>query len=346
MSYLPIENIDAVTPDEMTDEQRDFLIGCLAVHDANEFIDNQGKAARATISDIKGHQKEFDEEGGKIAQDKLNLYISSGTLDAQAIEKIIETAEEESDSLKRKYACQMLGLGNRDLNYCIALQRDACLKANRDTGYRMMPDIGFSCINAQKLFEQENIGHYYPKVSDCYNLSCQTVKHDENGNKKLTDGDLILIIDPQDGQAFHCMRINVDKNDMVTYSSGNGESLSGKLNWVKDYPCYIIPTSEIAEKNAQQHYRQMNNEQLLSEAKKKGLSREDFLKYREQVQQQASYRRLIEVVRSDCERYKIRMQKIDVPEQVIVKQEQVTAKPEAKNTGINNFIINRVLRQR
>ena len=272
--YPQIADLNTVDPKEMTAEQREALVNCLSTYDSEQFIQNQGEKACSVISDIKKHQKQFDEKGECYAKSQLDAYMKKHPqqkIDMKTIDRFTNIAEKKSDFYRKKYACQMLGMGNNALNYCIGLQRNACLVANAHMGYDIMPDIGLSCVNARTTFNSQNIGQYHAKISDCYNPDTQQVKYDQNGKPKLRNGDLLLLIDPKDNQAYHCVRINVDENGKVSYTAGNGEAVSGKLDWMKNQACYVIPTQEITQNNARQHYADMSNEQLLATARAKGM---------------------------------------------------------------------------
>ncbi|MBR1649012.1 MAG: hypothetical protein IJ689_05375 [Alphaproteobacteria bacterium] len=263
-----------VAPENITAEQRKALIEAISSYDSEQFVKCQGEHALDSIKNIKGHQKEFDDKGEKFAASKMSAWMKEHPgqkLTLKQINSFNKTAENQSSFYRKKYANQLLGIGNGALPYCIGLQRSACLKANGDLGYSIMPDIGLSCANARSVFKNQSIGSYHAKVSDCYDPTTGLIRCNPDGTPKLKDGDMILLIDPSDNQAYHCIRANVDENKKVTYSAGNGEAVAGRLNYWRNEACYIIPTSEITKQNAVTHYQQMSNEQLLAAARDKGM---------------------------------------------------------------------------
>ena len=73
--YSQTTKLNTVNPEEMTEEQRTALVSRLATYDSEQFIQNQGQAARVTISNIKKHQTEFDKKGEKFAESQLSEYL-------------------------------------------------------------------------------------------------------------------------------------------------------------------------------------------------------------------------------------------------------------------------------
>lgn len=273
-----IAEIATMSPNEMSAEQRQQLIAALSDYDTEKFIKDQGQNAIDNVKKIKSKQEEFDQKGEKYAAQKFSAYMKqhpNEKITIEILERFERVCDNQSDFYRKRYANSILGMGNGTYSYCIGLQRDACKKANSELGYDIMPDIGLSCNNARAYFDGKKQGQYHDKISDCFNEITNKVKYNSDGTPKLKDGDLLLMVDPKDNQAYHCVRVNVDENGNVSYTAGNGEAVSGKLNWCKNKACYVIPTSEVANQNAQQHYSRMSNEELLEAAKEKGLIKEN-----------------------------------------------------------------------
>ncbi|MBQ8784785.1 MAG: hypothetical protein IJZ59_01930 [Alphaproteobacteria bacterium] len=265
-----------LTAENMTEEQRKYLVEILAEQDCHKFITEQNRNAENIIEDIKENKDKLAEEeyktlvkewekqhpGQKIPQDVVTKYIN-GIL-----------AKQEDDYYNRIHATKICKIwGGGDQNYCIALQHEACKRAEKSVGYDIMPDIGFGCASAQAKFSKQNIGKSYNKISDCYDPITNKVKLNEDGTPKLKDGDLMLFVDKDDRQAFHCVRINVDDNGKVSYTAGNGDAIKGNLRWWnrQGHACYVIPTSEVAMSNAETHYMGMSNEALLKLAQQRNI---------------------------------------------------------------------------
>lgn len=250
--------------------QRDDIITTLAEYDAAQFIRHQKQITTSIINDITRHSEEFEKQAQSIVLKKYKEEHPddpSGTkLSSKQILELSEKIEDLTDTLRKKYANGKCNMGNGSLNYCIGLQRHACNEANERIGYKIMPDIGLSCDNARNFFEQRNLGKYYSKISDCFNINNKQVLLDSEGKPKLRDGDLMIVIYPDDNDAFHCLRINVDENNKASYTAGNGEATNGNLSyWAKkNYACYIIPTSQIVTNNAKQYYNSMNRDDLFN----------------------------------------------------------------------------------
>ena len=160
----------------------------------------------------------------------------------------------------------------------------------------------------------------------------------------LKDGDLLLVVDPKDNQAYHCVRINVDQQGKVTYTSGNGEAINGKLNWMKNEACYIIPTQEITQKNAQKHYECMSNEKLLEMAQAKGMfAKQTPIMQTTNAAAQTDERNqetvdIYTIMRSDFNRFKNymqRMSELQNPEKTVVAQ---TTNSVSKATPYHRFV--------
>ncbi len=250
------------------DSHRDEIIDALVKYDASTFIDIQKQVASFIINDIRSHSEGFETQANSIVQKRYREEHPDDPdgrkMSPEERQSLSKRVDELADTLRKKYANDKCQMGNGSLNYCIGLQRYACNKANEKIGYSIMPDISMSCDNARTFFEQCGKGKYYSQISECFNLEDKQPKLDNNGNHMLRDGDLMLIIDPSDNDAFHCLLVNVDENNKATYTAGNGEAINGNLGyWAKEgYACYVIPTSQIVTDNAKNHYQSMSNEEL------------------------------------------------------------------------------------
>ena len=254
--------------------KRRQLINLLSDYDSEKFVELQGKTAVDTIKQIESKAPAFEKQANEYAQQALKDWMNKHPgqkLTIEQIEKYNQLAEREQNNYRKRYANRLCGMGNGTLSYCIGLQRHSCMVANKELGYKIMPDIGFSCNNARAAFKKQNIGQHHAKIADCYDSKTNKVKYDENGKPKLRDGDLMLMVDPSDNQAYHCIRINVSKDGDVSYSAGNGEKVNGRLGWCKNEACYIIPTNEVAKDRANTYYNTLSNEQLMEAAQKRGI---------------------------------------------------------------------------
>ena len=266
----PVDNIS------LSDGVRNRLIGLLASHDAQQFVYAQQSIAESTIQNIDDY---FDTAEKLARQDALNYAEkwmkenNTNTLNLEIIDYLIEFEAQKTRHYCDTYANKLLNIGTGKLPYCIATQRYACLGANKELGYNLMPDIGMSCEYAHHTFEKQQIGRYYDSIADCYDSNTLTPKNDEQGKPLLKDGDLAILCMPRSKHYFHCIRINVDQDNKVSFSAANGEHIQQPLRWWDEYGAYVIPTSEIAQKNALKHYNQMTDNQLLEAAQQKGIKK-------------------------------------------------------------------------
>lgn len=260
--------------EELTAKKRQMLVSLLSDYDSEKFVELQGKAAVDTVKMIENKAPAFEKQANsdveKMLKDWMNQHPNQ-KLSLEQIEQYSKLAQKKQEDYRKRYANNLCGMGNGTLSYCIGLQRHSCMQANRELGYKVMPDIGFSCANARAAFTKQNIGQYHAKIGDCYDSKTNKVKYDENGKPKLQDGDLMLMVDPKDNQAYHCIRINVSKEGDVSYTAGNGEKVNGRLGWCKNEACYIIPTNEVAKNRANTYYNTLDNQQLIEAAQKRGL---------------------------------------------------------------------------
>ena len=212
---------------------------------------NGGIASLEKIAELKEKYgiAQMEEEHGKILQQKYN-----------------ELGFTCSDY---QYANKLTGLGDGENNYCIAIQTNAMRLASNQCGESTLKQVrdgmGWTCDYASNFFSKAGFADSYDRENSPFVEvdGKWFVKKDENGKPLVNDGDMCIV----DG--IHCIRFNVDKEGVATYSAGNEERINANnLRWVYFSPITVIKTGEYAKNLLENEYKNMSNEEILAKYKK------------------------------------------------------------------------------
>ena len=282
---------------------KDMMVEEMAQAQTEQYIDAQKHFLHETIEKITEYKKKYEPYEKLL----LNLYkelgekmensgykkaleeLTKNNISFEPLEKIneikekygIAQMEEEIErKLKQKYnelgltgsdrlyANKLTGLGEGENNYCIAIQTNAMRLASKQceeiTLNQVKDGMGWTCDYASSFFNKAGFADNYDKKNAPFVEvdGKWVVKKDENKKPLVNDGDMCIV------DNFHCIRFNVDKEGVVSYSAGNKERIEAKsMDWICESPITIIKTSDYAKSLLENEYKGMSNEEILEKYK-------------------------------------------------------------------------------
>ena len=241
--HLTISNtVEREQPQAPSDKE---LIDAMARQDAERYTELQGQYMHELLGKISARRAEYSQNGG-----------------------------EDPDL----YATRLCGLGNeKPESYCLAIQTQAMRMAENaaqsDTLSPIREKMGWTCQYAAETWQNNHGGQKQP-INSLYTIDENgqaIVKKDHDGNPLVKDGDMALLDNDGNGKFGHCVRLNVDKNGVLTYSAGNTDRDHAPISKLGNSQAAVIPVQDHAQELAKKNYQEMPREKLLAEAQKRGL---------------------------------------------------------------------------
>lgn len=301
--------IDVITA-QATAPSKEDLAEKLATADAKRFTELQGKYADNLIKQIQSYTTQYEKKeeanSGQINAAIKNFQQQSGYADAlAALNKKKETENMSSsqyiDEIKKlkqeyhyaeneskikeqflgpsptKYANKICGLGNKEENYCIALQTTAMNKAVKELGQDTLKQVreamGWTVNYANNSFKQNGFSssvtmeNLFTTDANGNNI----VNKGPDGKPLINDGDICLVA-LHGNTPCHCIRLNVDEKGVLTYSAGNEERDHARITSLKDKKATIISTENYAKNLAKANYMSQNANELLALAETRNVN--------------------------------------------------------------------------
>ena len=231
-------------------------------------------------SSYQDYQRQNDEVMKKFLSGELSQDESGEKM--KALQKEYRVAEIENGIYESKlglpperYANKTFGLGDGSESYCLALQTEALRRTAEEMGIPeldgMRDACGWTVKYAENSFKDNGFGKDV-QMSDLFTLDADgnaVVNKDADGNPLAKDGDMALL--KQNGEVYHCVRLNIDENGVMTYSAGNEDRDHAPAGFIGKSEAVLVSTGDYVRHLAEQHYTNKKYNDLLAVAEIRGI---------------------------------------------------------------------------
>ncbi len=283
-----LADFDAQRFTELYGKHTDALVKELQVY-SEKYNENMNKHILEISAAIDQYEKSssfqnFEKEknelmeqwySGKISQDECGEKI-------RALKEVYRVAEIQ-DSIyvskigipPERFANKTFGLGNGSESYCMALQTEALKRTAEEMGISELNGVrdacGWTVKYAENSFKTNGFGKD-TKIGDLFTLDGNgnaVVNKGTDGKPLVKDGDIALL--KQKGEVYHCVRLNIDENGVMTYSAGNEDRDHAPARFIQNSEAVLISTSDYVHTLAERHYMNHDFSELMALADSRGL---------------------------------------------------------------------------